>query len=92
MAIIDSNVGNMAQLLVRKLDESLVRKLKRRARAHGVSAEEEHRRILADALAREDPARPSLGEFLLSSAGVAAPDVELEIPRNRLPERRNTGF
>jgi plasmid stability protein len=36
----------MAQLLVRNLPESLVKKLKRRAVENGVSAEEEHRRIL----------------------------------------------
>ena len=82
----------MAQLLVRKLDDSLVRKLKQRARAHGVSAEEEHRRILAEALARGKPGKPSLGEFLLSSEGMAAPEVELEIVRSRLPETRETGF
>jgi len=36
----------MPQLIVRNLDEDLVRQLKKRAGEHGVSAEEEHRRIL----------------------------------------------
>lgn len=40
----------MAQLIVRNLDEDLVRRLKQRAAEHGWSAEEEHRRILRDAL------------------------------------------
>ena len=40
----------MAQLLVRGLDEELVRRLKKRAAENGVSAEEEHRRILRNAL------------------------------------------
>ncbi len=40
----------MAQLIVRNLDERLVRLLKRRAAEHGCSAEEEHRRILEQAL------------------------------------------
>lgn len=40
----------MAQLLVRNLDDELVRHLKRRAGEHGVSVEEEHRRILREAL------------------------------------------
>ena len=40
----------MAQLLVRNLDDDLVRHLKRRAGEHGVSVEEEHRRILREAL------------------------------------------
>jgi plasmid stability protein len=80
----------MAQFLVRKLDEGLVRKLKRRARHHGVSTEEEHRRILVDALAREEAGKPSLAEFLLSDEG-AAPEVELEIDRIRQPETRDAG-
>ncbi len=36
----------MAQLVVRNLDDDLVRRLKQRAAEHGHSAEEEHRRIL----------------------------------------------
>lgn len=44
----------MAQLIVRNLDEQLVRRLKVRAAQHGVSAEEEHRRILAAALEEQE--------------------------------------
>jgi plasmid stability protein len=40
----------MAQLLVRDIDEAIVRALKRRAAARGVSAEAEHRAILREAL------------------------------------------
>jgi antitoxin FitA len=40
----------MADLLVRKLDDDLVRRLKARAQAHGRSAEAEHRAILEQAL------------------------------------------
>jgi antitoxin FitA len=40
----------MATLIVRKLDEETVRRLKARAAAHGRSAEAEHRAILEDAL------------------------------------------
>lgn len=40
----------VAQLLVRNLEDDLVRELKRRAGEHGVSVEEEHRRILKQAL------------------------------------------
>ncbi|MDH5289173.1 MAG: DNA-binding protein [Acidimicrobiia bacterium] len=40
----------MAQLIVRNLDDDLVRRLKQRAAERGWSAEEEHRRILRDAL------------------------------------------
>jgi antitoxin FitA len=54
----------MADLLVRGIDEELVRALKERAGAHGRSAEAEHREILAGALAR--PRRRSLAEVLAS--------------------------
>lgn len=40
----------MASLVVRNLDDELVRRLKERARAEGRSAEAEHRRILEAAL------------------------------------------
>jgi plasmid stability protein len=42
----------MANLLVRGIDETLVKALKDRAVAHGRSAEAEHREILAAALRR----------------------------------------
>ena len=41
----------MSQLIVRNVDPTLVRALKRRAASHGRSAEAEHREILARALA-----------------------------------------
>lgn len=43
----------MATLIVRRLDDDLVRRLKARARAHGRSAEAEHRAILREALCPE---------------------------------------
>lgn len=58
----------MANVLVRGVDESLVRALKERAGTHGISAEAEHRQILEAALSR--PAKRSLAEAL-----VAIPDV-----------------
>lgn len=61
----------MADLLVRGVDESLVRALKEQAGRHGRSAEAEHRAILAAALAR--PRRRSLAEAL-----AAIPDVGLD--------------
>lgn len=82
----------MAQLLVRDLDESLVKKLKRRARAHGVSTEEEHRRILSEVLSRPDGKEVTLIEFLLSSEGEVAPEVELELDRSREIENRESGI
>jgi antitoxin FitA len=44
----------MAQLIVRNLDDDLVRRLRQRAASHGRSAEEEHRVILRAALRSHD--------------------------------------
>jgi antitoxin FitA len=82
----------MAQLIVRKVEEALVRKLKMRARKRGVSAEEEHRRILRESLLRPGKEKPSLAEYLLSGEDTALPDVELEISRSRRIETRDTGL
>jgi plasmid stability protein len=73
----------MSQLLVRGIEESLVRKLKRRASAHGVSVEEEHRLILKEALSKPSKGKPTLIEFLLSDEAAVHPGVEIEIPRSR---------
>jgi len=45
-----AHILSMAQLIVRNLDDDLVRDLKKQAGEHGISVEEEHRRILHDAL------------------------------------------
>lgn len=71
----------MPQLLVRNVDEFVVNKLRRRAVLHGVSAEEEHRRILREALLQPDERARTLMEFLLTEQGVAS-EVELEIDRS----------
>ena len=67
----------MANLLVRGVDESVVRALKERAGSHGRSAEAEHRAILAAALAR--PVRRSLAQVLASM-----PDVGLDSDFERI--------
>ena len=54
----------MADLLVRGIDDELVRALEERAGAHGRSVEAEHREILAAALMR--PRGPSFAEILAS--------------------------
>lgn len=60
----------MPQLIVRQIEEKVVRKLKEQAGAHGVSMEEEHRRILREALLGKAVKRPSFKDALL-----AMPDV-----------------
>jgi len=80
----------MAQLLVRAVPQSVLKKLKYRAAVHGVSAEEEHRRILRDALSTKGAGNPSLIEFLLTVE--VSPKVELPLKRSRKVESRETGF
>ena len=50
----------MAQLIVRKIEEKVVRKLKERAAKYGVSMEEEHRRDSARNAAEEAKAENEL--------------------------------
>lgn len=52
----------MSSLIVRGVDEAIVRALKTRAARHGRSTEAEHRALLADALLQ--PRRRSLAEVL----------------------------
>ncbi len=65
----------MPDLLVRGVDEELVKALKERAGAHGRSAESEHRAILAAALA--GPRRRSFAEVLASMPPVGL-DADFE--------------
>ena len=53
---------SMANLIVRNIDDAIVKALKQRASRHGVSAEAEHRKILEQVLIQ--PARKSFSEVL----------------------------
>ena len=70
----------MAQLLVRQIEDEVVRKLKELAGQHGVSMEEEHRRILREALVGRAKKKPSFKEYLLSMPDVGPDDL---FERNR---------
>ena len=65
----------MAQLLVRNLDDELVRHLKKRAGEHGVSVEEEHRRILREALLADAGERKSFWQVLSEMPDVGGDDL-----------------
>ena len=71
----------MAQLIVRKLEDKVVRKLKERAAQYGVSMEEEHRRILRDTLLKKQKPKMSFKEFL-----VAPPYVDVDLMKY-IPKR-----
>jgi antitoxin FitA len=64
----------MPQLIVRNLEDEVVNRLKKRAGEHGISTEEEHRRILRTTLLEgNELAAPSFKEHLL-----ALPDVDVD--------------
>jgi plasmid stability protein len=76
----------MAQIVVRKLEESVKRGLKRRAARHGRSMEEEVRTILREAVKRETTDRKGLGTQiaeLFKDIGLEEdiPEIRGEAPR-----------
>ncbi len=73
--------GGVANLLVRNIDDDLIRALKERAGAHGRSMEAEHRDILAAALIR--PRRRSFAAVL-----AAMPDVGTDADFERVQSGR----
>ena len=73
----------MAQLIVRNLEEGVVRRLRARAARHGRSAEAEHRDILRRALAGSETR--TLGDALLTMPACGH-DGDFERPRE-LPRR-----
>ena len=60
----------MPQLIVRQIEEKVVKKLKQQAGEHGVSMEEEHRRILRKSLLGKAGRRTSFKEALLAMPNV----------------------
>ncbi len=65
----------MPQLIVRKLETAVVRRLRSRAAAEGVSVEEAHRRVLRQALLGDhSSARRNFVEYLREM-----PDVDLAL-------------
>lgn len=67
----------MPQLIVRQIEEKVVKKLKQQAGAHGVSMEEEHRRILRESLLGKSGRRKSFKEALLAMPNVGE-DADFE--------------
>ena len=62
----------MPQLIVRRIEEKVVKKLKQQAGARGVSMEEEHRRILRESLLGKSAGRLSLKAYLLQFPDVGS--------------------
>lgn len=73
----------MAQILIRKLDDAVARKLRAKAAAEGVSAEEQARRILRKSLMGGSPTT-SLIDFLRTMPDIGDNDRLFERPKSRL--------
>lgn len=73
----------MAALTIRNVDEALKQSLRLRAAQHGVSMEEEARRILREALLRASPSQP-LGQRLRQRFAEVA-DADFALPTRQLP-------
>lgn len=76
----------MASLSIRKLDEEVVRRLRERAGARGVSMEEEVRHILSQAVAVPD----RLGDLALSLFGPVN-GYDLDLPEHDAHEPLDFG-
>ena len=81
----------MTQLLVRNLEPTIVKRLKERARLHGVPVEEEHRRILRE-VCLQPLHKVSLINFLRNPDNAASPTIELDLARSRETESRPLDF
>ena len=83
----------MAELILHDLPEELIEKLGRQATQHGVSIDEELRRILSAALPEKTPTDLKPGKSLWQHL-MDMPDVgedwmfDRHDPRNATPERR----
>jgi plasmid stability protein len=64
----------MAQVIVRKLKDSVLVKLKRKAAEKGISTEEHLRRILQDSVAQKKAPKMTFKEYL-----IAPPHVDFDL-------------
>jgi plasmid stability protein len=73
----------MPQLIVRNIEDAVVRQLRTRAAVHVVSMEEEHRRLLRSVLLGERETRKSFSDMLLSIPKATANEPEDLFARQR---------
>jgi len=73
----------MPQLIVRNIEDAVVRQLRTRAAVHGVSMEEEHRRLLRSVLLGGRETRKSFLDMLLSIPKATANETEDLFARQR---------
>lgn len=73
----------MAQFIVRDLEEDVKSRLKRRARRHGRSMEDEVRHILRDAVKQECAIKAKLGSRIAARFATVGLDAELPALRGQ---------
>ena len=76
----------MPQLLVRDIEPAVVKKLRRRAAAEGISVEEAHRRVLRRALTGDQPGPQ---ENFIAYLRSIPTGVAIAFPRAKDRPRRN---
>lgn len=72
----------MAQILIRKLEDSVVRKLRAKAAAEGISAEEKARRILRQSLTNDAP-KMSLIDYIRTMPDIGEDDSIFQRPKSK---------
>jgi plasmid stability protein len=82
----------MAQVVVRKLDEAVKKRLKRRAARRGHSMEAEIRDILSDALQKEPPREEGLGTLIARHFSGKGIGIDFDIPEWRGEKARTARF
>jgi plasmid stability protein len=65
-----------------------VQELNLRAATHGISSEEEHRRILGEILLKPLDVKPSLIYYLISQESEVEPGIDFDLTRSREVESR----
>jgi antitoxin FitA len=75
---------NMANLVVRNIDDDIVKALKARAGMHGHSAEAEHRLILESAL--QQPKKKSFSEAIRSIPNVGSDSDFERVQSDKAPD------
>jgi plasmid stability protein len=81
----------VAQILIRKLDDDLLRRLKMRAKAAGRSAEGEARAVLVSALSR-GPVKLGRKKVVMAGRDPAISYSAASLARSDLRPRRRTSF
>ncbi len=82
----------MAQVVVRKIDEKVKKRLKARAAQHGHSMEAEIRDILSEAVAGKSTPKQGLGTFISRHFSGKGIGIDFEIPEWRGEQARPARF